>query len=151
MENDRTLPEGVIDATPPGGWEGIDDTETRERDAAASVEAPGPAPAAPEPTHTATGIGVLDTDADAGSGARAADETEPPASTADGSGPIMDQHSASDVDKIAGIVVQTRADVGTEPVERIAEVLGQRLRDAGLDLDDGEIADLARQVATGDA
>ena len=29
--NDRELPEGVINADPPGGWESVDDTESRER------------------------------------------------------------------------------------------------------------------------
>ena len=29
--NDQGLPEGVINADPPGGWEGVDDTEARER------------------------------------------------------------------------------------------------------------------------
>ena len=30
---DQELPEGVINADPPGGWEGIDDIESRERNA----------------------------------------------------------------------------------------------------------------------
>lgn len=34
--NDRELPEGVINADPPGGWEGVDDTESRERSAEAA-------------------------------------------------------------------------------------------------------------------
>lgn len=65
--------------------------------------------------------------------------------------PIMDQHQAPDTDKIAGIVVQTRSDVGTETPERITEVLRQRFADAGLDVSDEETADLAQQIATGDA
>lgn len=65
--------------------------------------------------------------------------------------PIMDQHQAPDTDKIAGIVVQTRSDVGTETPERIIEVLRQRFADAGLDVSDEETADLAQQIATGDA
>jgi hypothetical protein len=32
--NDQELPEGVIDAAPAGGWEGVDDQESRERSAA---------------------------------------------------------------------------------------------------------------------
>jgi hypothetical protein len=64
---------------------------------------------------------------------------------------MMDQHVASDDDKIAGIVVQTRSDVGTEPVERIADVLKQRFEDAGIEVTDERTADLAQQVATGDA
>ena len=57
----------------------------------------------------------------------------------------------NDTDKIAGIVVQTRSDVGTETPERIIEVLRQRFADAGLDVSDEETADLAQQIATGDA
>ena len=34
--NDHKLPEGVINADPPGGWDGVDDTESRERSAAAT-------------------------------------------------------------------------------------------------------------------
>lgn len=30
---DQDLPEGVINANPPGGWSGIDDIESRERNA----------------------------------------------------------------------------------------------------------------------
>ncbi|WP_127473102.1 hypothetical protein [Microbacterium sulfonylureivorans] len=33
---DRELPDGVIDADPPGGWDEVDDTETAERDAEAA-------------------------------------------------------------------------------------------------------------------
>ena len=47
---------------------------------------------------------------------------------------------------MAGIVAQTRQDVGTEPVERIADVLRQRLEQSGIDLPDDEIEELAHQV-----
>jgi hypothetical protein len=33
---DRELPDGVINADPPGGWDEVDDTESRERDAEAA-------------------------------------------------------------------------------------------------------------------
>lgn len=65
--------------------------------------------------------------------------------------PAMAQNNASDLEKVTGIVVQTRADVGTEPVDRIAEVLRQRLEQAGVDVPDADIHELARQVSTGDA
>lgn len=65
--------------------------------------------------------------------------------------PAMAQNDAPAIDKVAGIVVQTRADVGTEPVDRITEVLRQRLEQAGIDLPDHDIEELARQVSTGDA
>jgi hypothetical protein len=32
--NDQDLPEGVINAAPAGGWDGVDDQESRERSAA---------------------------------------------------------------------------------------------------------------------
>lgn len=112
----------------------------------------------PEPSHVAGGVGVPDEqpplDPPTPPGQPSGKDSEHPSAPIDppeDGGPIMDQHPAPDVDKIAGIVAQTRSDVGTESVERIAEVLRQRVDDAGLDLSDGEIADLAQQVATGDA
>lgn len=65
--------------------------------------------------------------------------------------PAMAQNDASMTEKVSGIVAQTRADVGTEPLERIADVLGQRLEQAGIDLPDADIQELAHQVSTGDA
>lgn len=65
--------------------------------------------------------------------------------------PRLDQNETSETDKIAGIVVQTRADVGTESEERIRDVLAQRLSDAGLSLSDADIDDLAHQVAHGES
>ncbi len=35
-DKERVLPEGVIDADPAGGWDGVDDLEARERGEAAS-------------------------------------------------------------------------------------------------------------------
>ena len=65
--------------------------------------------------------------------------------------PAMSQNDASAIDKVAGIAAQTRADVGTEPVGRIAEVLQQRLDQAGVDLPAADVDELANQIATGDA
>ena len=65
--------------------------------------------------------------------------------------PAMSQNDASDLEKVTGLVAQTRADVGTESVERIAEVLRQRLEQAGIDLPDSDVEELARQISTGDA
>ncbi|MBD7956061.1 hypothetical protein H9651_00215 [Microbacterium sp. Sa4CUA7] len=61
----------------------------------------------------------------------------------------MAQNNASQVDKVSGIVAQTRNDVGTEPHDRIVEVLHQRLEQAGIQLPDDEVSELARQVSTG--
>jgi hypothetical protein len=62
----------------------------------------------------------------------------------------MSQNDASDVDKVAGIVAQTRSDVGDQSLDRIADVLRQRLVQAGVELPDDEVRELARQVSTGD-
>lgn len=117
---------------------------------------------AAEPSHQAVGIGVTDAGDDmdhhgqdegrdtltAGQAQR-----EPGGLGAEQEQrlPAMSQNDASAVDKVAGIVAQTRADVATEPVERIAEVLHQRLDQAGVNLPDDEVDELARQISTGDA
>lgn len=121
--------------------------------------ADGVAPAAAEPSHEAVGIGVVDDGDhhghDDGRDTLTASEAQ---HTGGALGteqeqrlPAMAQNNASDLDKVSGIVAQTRADVGTEPVDRIAEVLHQRLEQAGVDLPDGDVQELARQVSTGDA
>ena len=118
-----------------------------------------PAAPAAEPSHEAVGIGVVDGDDhhghDEGRDTLTASQAQ---QTPGGLGteqeqrlPAMSQNNASDVDKVAGIVAQTRSDVGTEPLERIAEVLRQRLSQSGVDLPDNDIEELARQVSTGDA
>jgi hypothetical protein len=61
--------------------------------------------------------------------------------------PAMDMHPATDEDKIAGIVAQTRHDVGDKPESRIADVLRQRFADIGLNVGDDRIAALAAEVA----
>ena len=120
-----------------------------------------PAAAAAEPSHEAVGIGVVDS----GDGAdhHGQDEgrdtlTVGEAQRTGGLGseqeqrlPAMAQNDASALEKVSGIVAQTRADVGVEPVERIAEVLRQRLDQAGVDLPDHDIDERARQISTGDA
>jgi hypothetical protein len=121
-----------------------------------------PSPAAAEPSHEAVGIGVIDTDEgtdhhgqDAGRDALSAGEAQ---RMPGGLGteqeqrlPAMSQNDASELEKVTGVVAQTRADVGTEPVERIAEVLRQRLEQSGIDLPDSDIEELAHQISTGDA
>jgi hypothetical protein len=64
--------------------------------------------------------------------------------------PAMSQNNASDVDKVAGIVAQTRQDLGPDNPERAFEVLKQRLSQSGIDLPDSDIRELARQITTGD-
>jgi len=65
------------------------------------------------------------------------------------SAPAMDTHTTTDEERIAGVVVQTRADVGEASEERIADVLRQRFSDVGLDLGDDRIRALAAEVAGG--
>ena len=64
--------------------------------------------------------------------------------------PAMAQNNASQVEKVSGIVVQTRSDVGDQSEERIRDVLRQRLEQSGIDLPDAEIAELAHQISGGD-
>lgn len=115
-----------------------------------------------EPSHTAIGVGVVDSPEgtdhhgqDQGRETLSAGEaqrTEGALGTEQEQRlPAMAQNNASTIEKITGIVAQTRADVGTEPVERIADVLAQRFEEAGIDLPDADTQELARQISTGDA
>ncbi len=60
--------------------------------------------------------------------------------------PTMDTHPTDDEARIAGVVVQTRADVGGKSDERVADVLRQRFADIGLELGDDRIRALAAEV-----
>ncbi|MFK4836997.1 hypothetical protein ACI3KY_14835 [Microbacterium sp. ZW T2_14] len=112
-----------------------------------------------EPSHEAVGIGVVDgadhhghdEGRDTLTASQAQRSTGGLGSEQEQRLPAMSQNNAPDVDKVAGIVAQTRSDVGTEPLERIAEVLRQRLSQSGVELPDNDIDELARQVYTGDA
>lgn len=131
--------------------------ETGSTDAAAPVD--GSAPPAGPPSHEAVGVGVVEgenigTDhhgQDEGRDTLTVSETQ----RQDLSGeqeqrlPAMAQNNAPEVDKVAGIVAQTRSDLATEPHARIVEVLRQRLEQAGIHLPDEDISELARQVSTG--
>ena len=116
----------------------------------------GSAAPAPEPTHEAVGIGVTqDGTEHYGQDEHRDTLTVSETQQADLSGeqeqrlPAMSQNNASEVDKVAGIVAQTRSDVATEPHDRIVEVLHQRLEQSGIHLPEDEISELARQVSTG--
>lgn len=60
--------------------------------------------------------------------------------------PALDQNDATDDERIAGIVAQTRSDVGDAGLERIADVLAQRFTDAGLDVDADRTVALAAEI-----
>lgn len=116
-------------------------------------------PAAPPPSHEAVGIGVVEDGRDhhGQDGARATQTAGEAQRTPGALGteqeqrlPAMAQNNASDVDKVAGIVAQTRQDVGTHPLEHIAHVLRQRLTQSGIELPENDIEELARQVSVGD-
>lgn len=124
-----------------------------------SQGAGSPAPARDtEPSHEAIGIGVTDSGDHYGQDEGRDTLTAGEAQRTGGLGseqeqrlPAMAQNDATQIDKVSGIVAQTRQDVGTEPIERVADVLRQRLSDSGIDLPDDEVQELARQVTTGDA
>ena len=146
----------------PVGGEPADDATERNEAAGDPPSEDAPAPADDDVSHVATGIGVMDAgegeDHHGQDGGRETASAGEAQRTPGALGteqeqrlPAMAQNDASTVEKVSGIVAQTRADVGTEPVERITEVLHQRLEQAGVDLPDDDIAELARQVSTGDA
>ena len=97
---------------------------------------------APEPTEQPDGGAQA---ADSVGGA-VHDDHKMPARPGEQDGPAMDTHPTDDEARIAGVVVQTRADVGDKSPERIADVLRQRFRDIGLDLGDDRITALAAEV-----
>lgn len=65
--------------------------------------------------------------------------------------PAMSQNNASDDDKIAGIVAQTRQDVAHLGRDRVVEVLTQRLEQSGVVVPAEDIEELATQALEGDA
>jgi len=146
----------------PVGGEPADDATERNEAAGDPPAEDAPAPPADDPSHVATGVGVVGVDEGADHhGQDGGRETVSAGEAQRTSGalgteqeqrlPAMAQNDASSLEKVTGIVAQTRADVGIEPVERIAEVLHQRLEQAGVDLPDDDITELARQISTGDA
>ncbi|MBB2975953.1 hypothetical protein FHX49_001520 [Microbacterium endophyticum] len=60
--------------------------------------------------------------------------------------PVMDMHTATDDERIDGIVDQTRADVGDKSLERIEGVLRQRFEQSGMEFTDELLAELAQRV-----
>ena len=126
-----------------------------------SAEAPMPSDQG-EPSHVAVGVGVIDGapidngdhhGQDGGRDTMTAGEAQREGALGTEQEqrlPAMSQNNASQVEKVSGIVVQTRSDVGDQPQERIQEVLRQRLEQSGIDLPDAEIAELARQISGGD-
>lgn len=127
-------------------------------------------PAAPEPSHRAEGIGVIDDDPNGGASSDAAaaasahhhgqDEGRETLTAGEAqramSGeqeqrlPAMSQNNASEVEKVSGIVAQTRQDAGTAERGQVLHILRQRLEQSGIDLPDAAIEELADQITVGD-
>ncbi|MFH8248854.1 hypothetical protein ACH3VR_00620 [Microbacterium sp. B2969] len=160
---DREDTEGATDT--PSEGEPTRDEPTRDEPAAATEETG--TPEAPEPTHEAVGVGVIDDgtsvvnpQALGGHQGRDGGRDTMSASQAQKAGalgteqeqrlPAMSQNNASDIEKVSGIVVQTRADVVDMPFERVVEVLAQRLDQAGVSLPERDVEELARQITTGE-
>ncbi len=158
-------------ATPDAAATGPDEPQATEPPATEPTEAQpaeaqpqaAPAAGAPDPaSHQAVGIGVIDSEE--GSDHFGQDEGRETVTAGQaqrepgGLGseqeqrlPAMSQNDASAIDKVSGIVAQTRQDVGTQSVEEIAHVLAQRLEQSGVPLPEAEVQELARQISTGDA
>lgn len=64
--------------------------------------------------------------------------------------PAMSQNNASDADKIAGIVAQTRTDVSHLGRDEVVRVLAQRLDQTGIGVSGDELQELADQIAPRD-
>lgn len=77
------------------------------------------------------------------------DETGDGARVATQDGPALAQNDTTDMERVSGVVVQVRADVGGEDVSIVEQSLRRRLRDAGIAVDDDEVGALARDIAGG--
>ena len=110
------------------------------------------------PDDRAVGIGILHdarTSDAAISAASSGPEEEPAPDDALDSDqeqrlPTM-SHDPATVGAVSAVLAQTRQDSGTAPLEQIVELLRGRLKQAGVDLDDADVEELARQVSTGDS
>src|SRR6478609_6929134 len=137
----------------------MDRDRARSQDLPDGVVNADSVPAAPPPSHEAVGIGVVEDGIDhhGQDGARDTQTAGEAQRTPGALGteqeqrlPAMAQNNASDIDKVAGIVAQTRQDIGTHPLEEIAHALRQRLTQSGIELPENDIEELARQVSVGD-
>ena len=153
-----------VPGTPENQTTPPENTPDQPQGPAAPSAAPGPA--APldkgEPSHVAVGVGVIDGDPiasadhhgqDGGRDTMTAGEAQRDGALGTEQEqrlPAMAQNNASQVEKVSGIVVQTRSDVGDQSEEQIQHVLKQRLEQSGIDLPDADIAELAHQISGGD-
>jgi len=61
--------------------------------------------------------------------------------------PAMSQNNATDEEKLAGILAQTRADLPGAPVERISELLRERADQAGVPLGEDDARRYAEELS----
>jgi hypothetical protein len=172
MHDERNLPDGDAMSTTGNEYEkpGVNYPDRNDVDGAGQSDEEdrrgaqlGEPDVAPEstPTHEAVGIGVVGgaqfegADHHGKDGGRdTVDASEAQRALGDAQEqrlPAMSQNNASDVDKIAGIVAQTRQDVAHLGRERVVQVLAERFRQTGVPVPDDEIQELATQVIEGDA
>lgn len=86
---------------------------------------------------------------DAGVGGAVSHEAPREQLTSTQDGPRLEQNVTTDMERLNGIVTQTRADLRGETVDLVEKSLTRRLEDAGIALDAGEVQALARDIAGG--
>jgi hypothetical protein len=84
---------------------------------------------------------------DAGVGGAVFDETPREQLTGTQDGPRLEQNVTTDVERLNGIVTQTRADLSGESADVVEKSLHRRLEDAGIAVDADELSALAREIA----
>lgn len=62
-------------------------------------------------------------------------------------GPMMDVHETTHDARIDGIIEQTRTDVDITNVDEVTLLLSRRLADAGIDMTNEQVSELADRVA----
>lgn len=86
---------------------------------------------------------------DAGVGGAVVDETPRERVTGTQDGSRLEQNVTTDVERLNGIVDQSRADLAGEPVDVIEKSLRRRLADAGIEVDGNELTELAQEISGG--
>ncbi|WOQ70036.1 hypothetical protein RYJ27_02065 [Microbacterium limosum] len=64
--------------------------------------------------------------------------------------PSMAQHDTTDAARLAGVVDQTRADVGGKDADAVEHVLRERLAQTGIELPDADVHDIAGRLSRGE-
>lgn len=69
---------------------------------------------------------------------------------AEDSAPELDESSASDVDAIAGIVVEVRDTAGASHSDDIEAMLRRRLAESSVEVSEDDVQNLVQQIREGD-